>query len=165
MMCRFVRDRSGNSAVEWALVLPIVVATLIGFFNACAMYWGQTSLHYAADSAVRCWAVNYPCQSSSDAVTYAKSHYHGPQLSSITFIATAPPAEATSGDPSSEVNGTGAYCQQTSSPFGSSNTVSTTSTTAVPAYRVSAKASYFFDAGLFKFSVPIATTACFPQYN
>jgi Flp pilus assembly protein TadG len=158
-------DRQGGSAVEWALVLPIVAATLIGFFNACAMYWGQASLHYAADSAVRCWAVNFPCQSSSDAVNYAKSHYHGPQLKTITFIATAPPAEATANVPSSEIGQTGAYCQVTTSAYAANNTISTTSTGAVPAYRVSAKANYFFDAGLFKFSVPIATTACFPQYN
>lgn len=165
MAGRFLHDRKGGAALEFALALPIVVATLIGFFNACAMYWGQASLHYAADAAARCWAVGLSCSSADTTVAYAKSHYHGPQLSAMTFTATAPPSETTAGDPSTEMGGTGAYCQLTTSPYAANNTVSTTSTTAVPGYRVSAHANYFFDGGLIHFSVPIATTACFPQFT
>jgi len=162
----FLRDRKGASAVEFALVLPAVAALLIGFFNACAMYWGQTALHWAVDDAARCWSIGLNCTSggATSGTTapftpgyYARTHYHGPRINSLTFTTTAPPTPTTAGDLSTEMGQVGGYCQ---APGAGGNT----STTAVPGYIVSASGTYVFDGGFLKFNVPISATACFPQF-
>jgi Flp pilus assembly protein TadG len=145
---RFLRDLSGASAVELALVLPAFAALLIGFFNGCAMYWGQTALHFAVDDAARCWSVGFSCTTAAQARTFASTHYHGPHINSLTFTATSP---------ASTEGGTGGYC--THPGYGN------TSTNSVPGYIVSATGTYKFDGGLVSFNVPIAASACFPQFT
>jgi Flp pilus assembly protein TadG len=162
----FLRDRNGASAVELALVLPAVAALLIGFFNGCALYWGQTALHYAVDDAARCWSVGLNCATggATSGTTgpftptyFASSHYHGPKINSLTFTATAPPTPTNAKDLSTEEGQAGGYCQTP----GASNT----STTSVPGYIVSGSGTYKFDGGLISFDVPISATACFPQFS
>jgi Flp pilus assembly protein TadG len=153
----FFRDRNGASAVELALVLPAVAALLIGFFNGCALYWGQTALHFAVDDAARCWSVGLSCTSADTAKTFASAHYHGPKINSLTFTATAPPTPTNAKDLSTEEGQAGGYCQ---APGGSN-----TSTTSVPGYIVSGSGTYKFDGGILSFNVPISATACFPQFT
>jgi Flp pilus assembly pilin Flp len=165
----FLRDRNGASAVELALVLPAVAALLIGFFNGCAMYWGQTALHYAVDDAARCWSIGLICTSggattgtpsAANPVTpgyFAQYYYHGPKINSLTFTTTAPPTPTNSKDLSTEEGQAGGYCQAP----GASNT----STTSVPGYIVSGSGTYKFDGGIVRFNVPISATACFPQFS
>ena len=157
MRSKFLRDRSGASAVELALVLPAFAALLIGFFNGCAMYWGQTALHFAVDDAARCWSVGLSCTTAGatsgttapfSPAYFAKTHYHGPKITSLTFTATA--AATTEG-------GVGGYCTTP----GAGNT----STTSVPGYVVKGAGTYVFDGGILHFNVPISASACFPAFT
>ena len=148
MRLKFLRDRRGASAVELALVLPAFAALLIGFFNGCAMYWGQTALHFAVDDAARCWSVGLTCTTADNTKTFASSHYHGPRISGLTFTATT---AATS------EGGVGGYCTTP----GAGNT----STTSVPGYIVSGAGTYVFDGGILHFNVPISASACFPKFT
>jgi Flp pilus assembly protein TadG len=145
---KFLRNSEGASAIELALVLPAFAALLIGFFNGCAMYWGQTALHFAVDDAARCWAVGLTCTTADNTKTFASTHYHGPHINSLTFTATA--AATTEG-------GIGGYCTTP----GAGNT----STTSVPGNIVSATGTYKFDGGLVSFNVPISASACFPAFT
>jgi Flp pilus assembly protein TadG len=168
MRSKFLGDRSGASAVELALVIPAFAALLIGFFNGCAMYWGQTALHFAVDDAARCWSVGLVCTSggatsgtpsAANPVTpgyFAQTHYHGPKITGLTFTTTAPPTPTTAGDLSTEMGQVGGYCQAP----GASNT----STTSVPGYIVTGSGTYKFDGGILHFNVPVSATACFPQF-
>jgi hypothetical protein len=88
---------------------------------------------------------------------FAKTHYHGPKITGLTFTATAPPSPTNSKDLSTEEGQAGGYCQAP----GASNT----STSAVPGYIVSGSGTYKFDGGILHFNVPISATACFPQFS
>ena len=96
------RDQAGASALEFALVVPIVVALTLGGINLCLLLYANTTLHYAVDDAARCMSVKtLVCTSPGATQTYALASYKGPAISP-TFTAVA----AACG---SQVTGTATY--------------------------------------------------------
>ena len=84
-----LRQEHGNTAAEFALVLPAFAALTIGTFYMCAMMFTTTSLHFAAESAARCRTVNTTvCTDATTTQTYAATRYRG--AGSPTFTATTP---------------------------------------------------------------------------
>ena len=80
-LARFRRDRSGGTAVEFALVLPAFVMLVLGVISAGQLAHATNSLHYAVEEAARCWAVNATlCPNNSAAEAYAQSKYLGPRV-------------------------------------------------------------------------------------
>ena len=79
---RFWRGRSGASAVEFALVVPLFATLIFGMINVALALWGAAALHYTVDAAARCQAVlTETCSSSSATIAWANSHYVGPSIS------------------------------------------------------------------------------------
>ena len=69
---RFVRDRSGGAALEFALLGPVVLMFLIGFFQvAWAMYCAST-VRYALHNGARALVLD-PSMSQSDFQTLVKN--------------------------------------------------------------------------------------------
>src|ERR1700726_2589104 len=84
---KFVTSVSGQTAVEFALVLPALAMLLVGTLYAGLLFYSAAGLHSAVEAAARCYSVSTSqCGSVSATQTYAQSHYHG--VSSPTFTAS-----------------------------------------------------------------------------
>lgn len=99
----FLRDASGAAASEFALVVPFFLLIIFGTFNTCLAMAAVINIHYAAERAARCLAVNIT-ESCTDANidAYAKNWYRGPGVTGLTFT----PSTQTCG---TQVIGTGTY--------------------------------------------------------
>lgn len=73
------RSRSGASAVEFALVMPVFLLLLFGIIEFCRMLWTSHALHDTAIATARCMGVpQLECEdngiySATKAMTFAKS--------------------------------------------------------------------------------------------
>ena len=84
-LMRLGRCRTGISAVELALVLPLFFAVLLGIINVSLVLWTQASLYFAVQAAARCAAVNpTTCGSDSATQAYAASQYYGQVVDGIS---------------------------------------------------------------------------------
>lgn len=82
MMRRLVRDTGGATAVEFALVLPVFVAMIMGLLSVGMLGFASNSLQFAAEDAARCAAVKTTiCSSGPATQTYAANRYAGPKIS------------------------------------------------------------------------------------
>ncbi|MFC4172919.1 TadE/TadG family type IV pilus assembly protein [Microvirga sp. GCM10011540] len=69
----FPGDVRGATAVEFAFVLPILLAFVLGTINLSLFILTTASLHYAAEKGARCGALNGACPESE-----LKSYYYAP---------------------------------------------------------------------------------------
>ena len=89
------RDERGTTAVEFAIVAPVLIALLIGTLTLCVGLFLVGSLHFAVQEGARCASVKAVCQvnGSPDAaatLTYTQNHYFGPNVSpTFTYAAAA----------------------------------------------------------------------------
>ena len=75
---RLFSNRHGQTAAEFALILPCLVMLTIGTINLCAMLYTYTSLHYAVEDSARCASVRPgTCSNSTTVNTYALTRYSG----------------------------------------------------------------------------------------
>jgi Flp pilus assembly protein TadG len=83
---RFFKSNSGATALEFALVLPAVIAFVVGIIQVGYLLWIDNLLHYSVETAARCGAIGsttYPC-AGSDMQTAAKNLFQ--QAVAITNI-------------------------------------------------------------------------------
>lgn len=83
-------DRSGTTAVEFALVAPVLILFLFGILKLGLALWYQNALDYSVAEAARC-AANSPstCGNSSQITSYAAAT-SGAGFASSVFAYTAP---------------------------------------------------------------------------
>lgn len=74
-------DQRGAAAIEFAVVLPLLMLLAFGLIDLGRAVWIQSTLNYAAQAAARCTAIN-----SATCPTLA-SYAYG--LSGVTVTATA----------------------------------------------------------------------------
>jgi Flp pilus assembly pilin Flp len=84
-------DQQGTTAVEFAIVAPVLIALLIGTLALCVALFLIGSLHYAVEEGARCASVKTTiCSDATTTVAYAQSHYFGPNVSpTFTYAAAA----------------------------------------------------------------------------
>src|SRR4051794_24959651 len=84
-------DRQGTTAVEFAIVAPVLIALLVGTIALCVGLFLIGSLHYAVEEGARCASVKTTiCSDAATTVTYAQNHYFGPNVSpTFTYAAAA----------------------------------------------------------------------------
>jgi uncharacterized membrane protein len=61
MMARFIRalaGQGGTTAIEMAVILPVLLLFVFGVTEFGRLLWTQVTLDYAAESAARCHAIN-----------------------------------------------------------------------------------------------------------
>lgn len=63
---RFARNRSGGFAVEFALLLPLIVAVLAGVTGLAIGFWRQNLLEQVTGEAARCIAIGAPTCTGGD---------------------------------------------------------------------------------------------------
>ena len=84
----FVSGDAGSSAVEFALVIPLVIALLFGTISIGSLMYANSMLHFATQDAARCGAVKANiCTDNTATRTYAQNLYKGP-TAAPTFVAT-----------------------------------------------------------------------------
>lgn len=71
----FLRSDSGSSAVEFALISPVLMMLLFGILETSRAFWIQGALSYSVDQAARCAAVdNTNCGTTTQVKTFAATH-------------------------------------------------------------------------------------------
>ncbi|HUZ75292.1 MAG TPA: TadE/TadG family type IV pilus assembly protein [Stellaceae bacterium] len=79
----------GSSAVEFALVVPILLAMLFGIVEFGRALWIQGMLDYAVEQASRCASIDTStCNSSGAIATYASQQTAPLNLPASDFTAT-----------------------------------------------------------------------------
>jgi len=71
-------DDQGTTAVEFAIVAPVVIMLIVGIPTVSLMLFAMGSLHFAVEDAARCASARpSQCTDSAAIVTYAQSRYSG----------------------------------------------------------------------------------------
>jgi Flp pilus assembly pilin Flp len=82
-------DERGATAVEFAIIAPVLITLVIGTLYLCMCLFVIGSLHYAVEDGARCASVRtLVCSDATTTVSYTKSRYFGPS-SMPTFTYTA----------------------------------------------------------------------------
>jgi Flp pilus assembly protein TadG len=82
-------DRSGASAVEFAITAPIFFMILVGLIEGGLLLWTQVGLQHGAAMAARCATINTSiCSNASQTQAYAAQQSFGlnPPASTFTVI-------------------------------------------------------------------------------
>jgi Flp pilus assembly pilin Flp len=94
---RLVRDRDGATALEFALVAPLILAFTFGIIELGHLFWTIGALNMAVEDAARCVSVsNVPsppstlCDTQTHMQTYAVSRVWGMTVPGSTFTLTTP---------------------------------------------------------------------------
>ena len=83
-------DRRGTTAVEFAIVAPVLFALLIGTLALCLALFLIGSLHFAVEDGARCASVKTTiCSDAASTVAYTQSRYFGPNVSPVFAYAAA----------------------------------------------------------------------------
>lgn len=86
----FVACQSGTTAVEFALVAPILFALIFGSLSTGVVVYSAAGLRNSVEQAARCYSVNVnQCSSASATQTYAQNAYYG--MDKPTFTASIQP--------------------------------------------------------------------------
>jgi hypothetical protein len=85
----YLRDEEATAAAEFAFVLPIFLTLVLTILGMSLMLYANTTLHYAAEEAARCYSVKTAiCSDATATQNYALSHYTGPDVTPV-FVASA----------------------------------------------------------------------------
>jgi len=85
-MRRLWRDEAGAALVEYALVLPALLALVLGLMQLGGMAWTQEALNYAVQEAARCAVVRPDLCGTPGAIQqYAASQALGLSVAPETF--------------------------------------------------------------------------------
>jgi Flp pilus assembly protein TadG len=159
----FLRDERASAAVEFALVVPVLFALILGIISTSTMYYSQASMHQAAEWAARYWAVSDAGFTISSSCTFS-----GPVGDSSATL----PVGCTSAN---TVGGTtyikpATYAQQhylganiTGLTFTPTTGICTASgTIGPPGMIVTATGTYNFNVMFLNIPVSMYTQACYP---
>lgn len=85
-----ILKKTGATAVEFALVAPVLFMVILGALEFGRLMWTQAALHYAVEEAARCASVTpATCGTSSQIASYA-STVSALTIDASSFTATTP---------------------------------------------------------------------------
>jgi Flp pilus assembly protein TadG len=89
-----VRRRSGSGgsvAIEYALVLPVLLVMVLGLIDVSRLLWNQTTLDRAVEASARCAAINATlCGTSVQIKDYAVTQAFGLKVTTAMFTVSKP---------------------------------------------------------------------------
>jgi len=87
---RFLRNRSGATAVEFALTVPAFFALVIGAVEVGLLCWAQLALQQGSEAAARCASVNKTlCGTTAQIQAYASAQSFGLAPAATAFTVSA----------------------------------------------------------------------------
>jgi Flp pilus assembly protein TadG len=90
IMARYWGDDRGTTAVEFAIIGPVVVMLLVGTVNLSLMLLAVGSMHFAVEDAARCASARPTvCGNSSSIIAYAQTRYSGSLIAPVFTYAAA----------------------------------------------------------------------------
>jgi Flp pilus assembly protein TadG len=79
----------GATAVEYALILPVLLLFLLGIMDVGRLAWTQATLKYATAAAARCAAINATaCATTAQIQAYGAAHAYAMDLAASDFTVT-----------------------------------------------------------------------------
>jgi Flp pilus assembly protein TadG len=87
---RVVIDKAGSIAVEFALMVPVVLAALFGVIDIGRLIYTQAELSFAVEQATRFAVVRVGEASDEDIEAYAETQLHGIDRVPAIFTSTGP---------------------------------------------------------------------------
>src|SRR5579862_4836335 len=94
-LVRLARAREGIEALEFAIILPVLLLFLLGCIEFGRLFWTQSELQYAAEAAARCITVSCSATiTGSGSGTYAAGEVYGISVPAGTVFAVTNPAPA-----------------------------------------------------------------------
>jgi Flp pilus assembly protein TadG len=79
---------TGSMALEYGLLLPVLLLLMMGTMDVGRLIWTYTTLHRAVEASARCAAINpTACGTSSQIVSRAVSEAWGLSVTPSTFTA------------------------------------------------------------------------------
>jgi Flp pilus assembly protein TadG len=85
-----IADDQGATAVEFAIVAPVVIMLIVGIPTVSLMLFAMGSLHFAVEDAARCASARpSQCADSAAIISYAQSRYSGVLATPVFTAATA----------------------------------------------------------------------------
>jgi Flp pilus assembly protein TadG len=90
-MRAFSRSDTGATAVEFAIVAPLLFLVMFGIVELGRAWWTKSSLQYAVERTARYYAVG--CASGacpSDGAAYAATQMYSQSIAPGTFVITDP---------------------------------------------------------------------------
>lgn len=86
---RLWRARDGAAAVEFAMVLPLLLLVLFGIMELGRVMWTQSALNFAVQEASRCMAVEAPaCATTAGAQAFAAQKVAALKIPASAFAVT-----------------------------------------------------------------------------
>ena len=86
-MSGFLRNKSGGTAIEFALTAPVFFALVIGAVEVGLLCWAQLALQQGSEAAARCASVNKTiCGTTAQIQAYASAQSIGLAPAASTFI-------------------------------------------------------------------------------
>ncbi len=131
MLRKLLTRTNGSVAIEYSIVLPLVLLFFVGLADVGRALWSYTTLARAVASAAECGAVNTTtCGTSTAVASYGVAQAVGLALSSANFTITA----ATCG---TKVQGSFAFkfyipWTYIAAPFGAANQLTLSTTACFP---------------------------------
>jgi len=84
-------ERSGATALEYAIILPVLLLFLLGIIDTGRLLWTYATLYRASEAAARCAAVNIAsCGTASQIQNDAVAEAWGLNLPASTFTVSSP---------------------------------------------------------------------------
>jgi Flp pilus assembly protein TadG len=86
----WVANTEGSVAIEYGLILPLMLLITFGAMDAGRLLWTNIALSRATEAAARCGAVNTVTCASGSIAAYAASQALGiDDIAATNFVATA----------------------------------------------------------------------------
>jgi Flp pilus assembly protein TadG len=81
-------NHRGAMAVEYALVLPVVLLFILGIADCGRLLWTYATLYHATEAAARCGAIDQvTCATTSQIKNYAVAQSYGLTIDAAAFTA------------------------------------------------------------------------------
>ena len=92
ILVRLAGAREGVEALEFAIILPVLLLFLLGCIEFGRLFWTQSELQFAAEAAARCITVTCSAKiTGAGSDTYAAENIYGiPVPSGTVFSVTSP---------------------------------------------------------------------------
>jgi Flp pilus assembly protein TadG len=90
-LARFLRDRSGATAVEFAFTAPVFFMLVGGLIEVGILFFTQLALQHGAEAGARCGSIDtHNCATTSQIQAYAAAESFGLSVPASTFTVTSP---------------------------------------------------------------------------